>query len=206
MFNNLMSFPFFHQLESADCGPACLRMIAKYYGRNYSIQYLREHTFITREGVSMLGISDAAELIGFRTIGVRITLEQLNTEVFQPCILHWNQRHFVVCYKIKKGKYYVADPASKKLVYNEVELRRCWCSTLVEGKDTGVVLLLEPGPEFYVREEIEELKDSRFSFFSLSDTLQARTFSVDIGDVDSEYSATDYAVSYPNLSRYRDTR
>lgn len=80
------SFSHFLQLDSMDCGPSCLRMIAKYYGRSYSVQYLREHGFITREGVTMLGISDAAELIGFRTMGVRITLEQLRTEVPLPCI------------------------------------------------------------------------------------------------------------------------
>ena len=128
-------------------------MIAKYYGRSYSIQYLREQAFITREGVSMLGISDAGERIGFRTMGVKVTLEQLREEVPLPCILHWNQNHFVVLYKVKKGKYYVADPAAEKLVYTEVELARCWCSTVTEGKDTGAALLFEPGPDFYDREE-----------------------------------------------------
>lgn len=159
-------FPHYQQLDAFDCGPTCLRMIAKYYGRTYSVQYLREHAFISREGVSMLGISDAAELIGFRTMGVRITLEQLRTEVPMPCILHWNQQHFVVCYKIKNGKYYIADPASKKVSYGEKEIERCWCSTLVEGKETGAALLLEPGADFYDRGEIEERKDRRkFSFF-----------------------------------------
>ena len=105
-------FPYYYQLDSADCGPTCLRMIAKYYGRTYSVQYLREHAFITREGVSMLGISDAAQHIGFRTMGIRITLEQLEQEMPLPCILHWNQRHFVVCYKIRKGKFCIADPAA----------------------------------------------------------------------------------------------
>lgn len=158
-------FPHYQQLDAFDCGPTCLRMIAKFYGRTYSVQYLREHAFISREGVSMLGISDAAELIGFRTMGVRITLEQLRTEVPMPCILHWNQQHFVVCYKIKNGKYYIADPASKKVSYGEKEIERCWCSTLVEGKETGAALLLEPGADFYDRGEIEERKDRKFSFF-----------------------------------------
>lgn len=158
-------FPHYHQLDAFDCGPTCLRMIAKYYGCNYSIQYLREHAFISREGVSMLGISDAAELIGFRTMGVRVTMEQLRTEVPMPCILHWNQEHFVVCYKIKNEKYYIADPANKKVAYDEEELKCCWCSTLVEGKDTGAVLLLEPGPDFCDRGEMEQQKDRKFSFF-----------------------------------------
>ena len=85
-------FPHYQQLDSMDCGPSCLRMIAKYYGRSYSLQNLRERSFITRQGVSMLGISDAAESIGFRTRGVRISLEQLIEDVPLPCILHWNHR------------------------------------------------------------------------------------------------------------------
>ena len=161
----IKSFPHYHQLESADCGPSCLRMIAKYYGRSYSIQYLREQAFITREGVSMLGISDAAERIGFRTMGVKITLEQLRAEVPLPCVLHWNQNHFVVLYKVKNGKYYIADPATKKLVYEESELARCWCSTVVEGKDTGAALLFEPGPDFYDREEEDTRTGKGLSFF-----------------------------------------
>lgn len=161
----LSQFPHYIQLDSMDCGPTCLRMITKFYGRSYSLQYLREHAFITREGVSMLGISDAAEQIGFRTMGVRVTLEQLNTELPLPCILHWNQRHFVVCYKIKNGKYYIADPASKRLVYEKEEFEHCWFSTQVEGKDTGTALLLEPGPEFYDREEEVKDKKRELSFF-----------------------------------------
>ena len=161
----MLQFPLFKQLDAIDCGPTSLRMIAKYYGRTYSVSYLREHAFITREGVSMLGLSNAAELIGFRTMGVRITLEQLCTEVPLPCILHWNQRHFVVCYKIMNGKYYIADPAGKKVIYNEIELIRCWCSTSVEGKDVGTALMLEPGPDFYEKEDVGERQDRTFSFF-----------------------------------------
>ena len=161
----LSQFPHYIQLDSMDCGPTCLRMITKFYGRSYSLQYLREHAFITREGVSMLGISDAAEQIGFRTMGVRVTLEQLNTELPLPCILHWNQRHFVVCYKIKNGKYYIADPASKRLVYEKEEFEHCWFSTQVEGKDTGTALLLEPGPEFFDRDEDVKDKKRELSFF-----------------------------------------
>lgn len=85
-----------------DCGPSCLRMISKYYGKSYSLQTLRDKCYISREGVSMLGISEAAESLGFKTMGVKISFEQLVEEVQLPCILHWNQNHFVVCYKIKK--------------------------------------------------------------------------------------------------------
>jgi len=117
------NFPFTLQLDAMDCGPACLRMVAKHYGRSYTLQTLRQRSFITREGVSMLGISDAAETIGFRTTGVKINFEQLCNDVPLPCIAHWNQNHFVVVYRIKKhrsGKFtiYVADPARGLVKYN----------------------------------------------------------------------------------------
>ena len=130
-------FPVFAQLDQMDCGPTCVRMIAKYYGRTYSLQTLREKCFISRLGVSLLGISDAAESIGFRTSGVQITFEQLE-EIALPAILYWNQNHFVVCYKVKrsKGKYkiYIADPAGGRIIiYNEQELKKCWINTVEKG-------------------------------------------------------------------------
>ena len=99
----MSDFPHYHQLDSADCGPTCLRMIAWHYGRSYTLETLRERSFITREGVSMLGICDAAESIGMRTVGVKIGVEQLASEAMLPCILHWNQNHFVVLYKVGYG-------------------------------------------------------------------------------------------------------
>ena len=110
----MSSFPQFIQLDSMDCGPTCLRMIAKHYGKHYSLETLRQHSFITREGISMLGISDAAEYIGFRTSGVMISFEQLVEEAPLPCIVHWNQNHFVTVYDVKRNKkgyrIRVADP------------------------------------------------------------------------------------------------
>lgn len=90
------------QLDTMDCGPTCLRMIAKHYGKHNTLETLRQQSFITREGVSMLGISDAGEHVGFRTSGVMITFEQLVNDVQLPCIVHWKQNHFVVVYDIKK--------------------------------------------------------------------------------------------------------
>jgi ATP-binding cassette subfamily B protein len=90
------SFHYYQQIDAMDCGPTCLRMIAKYYGRSYSLQTLRENSFITREGVSLMGISDAAEKIGFRTTGLRLSFEKWAEDMTFPCILHWNQYHFVV--------------------------------------------------------------------------------------------------------------
>ena len=92
----LNSFPHYLQLDAMDCGPSCLRMIAKYYGKSYSLQTLRARSFITREGVSMLGISDAAESIGFRSMGVKVAFDKLLNEQPVPFIAHWNQEHFVV--------------------------------------------------------------------------------------------------------------
>lgn len=149
----MKTFPHYLQLDSMDCGPSCLRMIAKYYGKSYTLQTLRERSFITREGVSMLGVSDAAESIGLKTMGVKITFDQLISDVQLPCILHWNQNHFVVCYKIKRShdgnaKVYIADPASKKLVYEKEEFLKCWLSKKENLKDMGFALLLQPGVEF----------------------------------------------------------
>ena len=91
-----MAFPTYRQLDQMDCGPTCLRMIAKHYGRHYSLDSLRNISSITREGVSMLGISEAAEKIGFKTLAASVDFEQLDKEVSLPCIIHWNQGHFVV--------------------------------------------------------------------------------------------------------------
>ena len=159
------SFPHYRQLDAMDCGPTCLRMIAKYYGRSYTLESLREKSFLTREGVSMLGISEAAESIGFRTQGVRVSLQELEELCPLPCILHWNQRHFVVCYRIRKGRFYIADPAGGKAVYTREEFRRCWVSTQVEGNESGTALLLEPGPAFYEQEdEVADRKSLSFFF------------------------------------------
>lgn len=165
-----MFFPHYLQLDAMDCGPACLRMIAKHYGKHYSPQTLRERCFITREGVSMLGISDAAESIGFHTVGVRISFEQLVEDAVLPCILHWNQNHFVVCYRIKKhrnGEYdiHIADPASQKLRYTKEEFLKCWLSTKADGQERGTALLLEPGADFKDIEDEKEDKTRSMGYF-----------------------------------------
>lgn len=129
-----------------DCGPTCLRMVAKFYGKSYSVQYLRSRSYITRAGVSMLGISDAAESIGFRTKGYRLSWEDLSDEVPLPCIVHWKQHHFVVVYKIKKIRnevvVFVADPAVGLLKYKKDEFLKCWISTKQESEEIGTALLL----------------------------------------------------------------
>ena len=164
-------FPHYQQLDAMDCGPSCLRMIAKYYGKTYSLQTLREWSFITREGVSLLGVSDAAEHIGFRTIGVKTSFEQLSNEAKLPCILHWNQNHFVVCYDIKKRRnenvdIYIADPASRKLVYKKEEFLKCWLSKKENQQELGIALLLEPGPQFGEMEDERRSSRRNLMFFA----------------------------------------
>ena len=167
----IKGFPHYQQLDEMDCGSTSLRMIAKYYGKEYSAEMLRNHCHITRNGVSMLGISEAAEYLGFRTLGVKITMEQLAHDASLPCILHWNQNHFVVCYKVKKNRsgryrFYIADPASQKLCYTEEEFMRCWLSTSVQGRDCGMALLMVPGVNFGKRkEECENHRQSLGFFF-----------------------------------------
>lgn len=147
----------YRQLDSMDCGPTCLRMIAKFYGKSYSLQTLREKCHITREGVSMLGISDAAESIGFRTTGVKLTWEQFRDEMPLPCIVHWNQKHFVVVYDVDKmGLVTVADPAKGILKYKIEDFLKCWLQS--EDQLFGLALLVEPTPSFYMEEGEEENK------------------------------------------------
>uniref|UniRef100_UPI003FF0264A peptidase domain-containing ABC transporter n=1 Tax=Alistipes ihumii TaxID=1470347 RepID=UPI003FF0264A len=153
-----MMFPHYLQADDMDCGPTCLRMIAKFYGKNYSLQTLRKNCHISRNGVSMLGISDAAEQLGFRTSGVKIPWEKMRDEIPLPCIAHWEQDHFVVVYDIKRKKngkdlIYVSDPAQMRLVYTKDEFLRYWYSTEVKNEKVGTALLLEPTPKFYLEDD-----------------------------------------------------
>ncbi len=148
-----MEFPLYLQKDAMDCGPTCLRMVAKHYGKSYNLETLRQRSHITRDGVSLLGISRSAESIGFRTQGVKITFEELENDAPLPAIVHWNQNHFVVVYKIagKKGNemVHVADPAAGLVKFPKDEFIKCWASTVENGVAKGIALLLEPTPEFY---------------------------------------------------------
>lgn len=160
----MRSVPHYIQHDAMDCGPTCLRMVAAFYGKRYSLEGLREKSFITREGVSMLGISEAAEKIGFRSICVQVGYEKLQ-EAPLPCIIHWNQQHFVVVYKLNDKHVWVADPGAGKLKYTKEEFCNCWLSSRKNEEDTGVALLLEPTPEFYtIEDEGDEVNRRGFSF------------------------------------------
>lgn len=151
----MSAFPYYRQLETMDCGPTCLRMIARFYGKNFSLETLRHKTRRSRSGVSLLGISKAAEQIGFRTVGAKVSFSALEGTANLPCIAHWNQDHFVVIYKIKRGRVYVADPGRSLLSYPKKEFLEKW-QINHNPTEEGIVLFVEPTPSFYaVEEEID---------------------------------------------------
>ena len=157
------AFPFYKQLDAMDCGPSCLRMVARHYGKHFTLQTLREKSHLNKEGVSMLGIARAAEEIGMQTMGVTLTWERLRSEAPLPVIVHWKQNHFVVVYKIKKDRVYVADPAFGRTVYYREEFLKGWISTRKDGEAKGSLLLLQPTPDFLNQNE-EPLNKSGFSY------------------------------------------
>ncbi len=140
-------------MDANDCGPSSLRMVAKYYGKYYDAQYLRERCHITRDGVSIQGIVDAGEHIGMKTFPMTASFSVLRDEAPLPCIVHWQNRHFVVVYRIKPGKVYVADPAFGKITYSEEEFQKNWLQTPEAAhSEEGWVILLEPGASFFEQE------------------------------------------------------
>ena len=154
-----MKLQFFAQHDQMDCGPACLAMVSSHYGKGFGLQYLRDRSFITREGVSLLGISEASEKIGFKTISAKLKAGDFDKELL-PCILHWNQNHFVVLYKVNKnmfsGKlvYKIADPGYGFISLSEEKFKKSWLS---DG-EKGVALFLEPTEEFFKQTPPKEEK------------------------------------------------
>jgi ATP-binding cassette subfamily B protein len=165
-----MSFPFVKQPDGMDCGPACLKMVAEFYKMSFSLEMLRKRCYITREGVSFLGLSEAADSLGFKTLGIRIPFEMLSESVPLPCIVHWRQKHFVVVYKIVKDKVWVADPGLGLVKYSKDEFLRNWVSTVSDGKQVGLALIIEPTPALYEQDNIKEVRHGfsfLFSYFNL---------------------------------------
>ena len=154
-----MPFPKYTQSDIMDCGPTCLRIIALYYGRDVAINKARSLCYTSHDGTSLLGLSDALESLGFSSVGVKFGWSQLRDEAPLPCIVHWNQNHFIVVYKIAKhrGKWYVyvSDPAAGLLRYTEEQFLKSWLE--IKGPsvqpDKGIALLLEPTPAFYEQQE-----------------------------------------------------
>ena len=157
------------QHDSMQCGIACLQMVCKYFGREYSLDSLSKLCFATTEGVSMLGINEAANTLGLHTISARVTTTMLGKAPL-PSILHWDQKHFVVLYKVKKGKkFYVADPGKGLVTYGLDEFKQHWISTKSNGEDKGIAMFLETTPAFFTykmedEEHIKEKRSFRFLF------------------------------------------
>ena len=157
----MSSFPLIRQHDSMECGVACLAMVCKFFRIEYSIEYLSRICFATTEGVSLLGINETALQLGLRTISGRISINKL-WEAHYPCILHWNQNHFVVLYKDKKGNtFYIADPAKGLVKYYLEEFKKHWVSTQSGGEEKGIAMFLEPTPAFYEKKMDEEPKEER---------------------------------------------
>lgn len=179
-----MFFPHIHQLDAMDCGPTCLRMVAAHYGMTLRADVVRMACHTSRDGVSLLGLSDAGESFGFHTMGAKLSWEQLRDEAQLPCIVHWNQNHFVVVYRIvrhgRRWNVYVSDPGAGHLKYSQEQFLKSWIETnetdgVVDGPGRviisgssgaslpkGIALLLEPTPEFYrLRDEQPETSSAR---------------------------------------------
>lgn len=161
-----MAFPFYKQKDLKDCGPTCLKIIAKYYKKTISIEELRSLTETTRMGSSLLGLSEAADKLGFRSIGVKINLNKL-FEVPLPCILFWNKKHFVVLYKIKNNHLYVSDPAYGLIKYKKEDFLLYWIGNNVNNEtEEGIALIIEPTPIFFNSNFYINKSNFGFSFLS----------------------------------------
>lgn len=151
----MSKFPEFIQHDNMDCGVACIKIIAEYYGKSYTLSELKKICIPTREGVSMAAISQTLEEMGFRCVGGRITTEILENKSPLPCILHWSQNHFVVLYKINNGKFYISDPGVGLISYSKEEFEEKWVTTKTEKQDKGVALLI------YKQGELKDLSNAK---------------------------------------------
>lgn len=151
------------QFDAKDCGPACLKIIAKYYGKYYSLQYLRDQCGITREGVSFLDLSYASENIGLRSLSLKVTINDLRDKVSLPCIIYWASHHFIVVYKVTKHKVYVSDPAKGLLSYSHADFVKNWYN---EDEPFGFLMALEPMAHFK-HIEINQKRENHKKFENL---------------------------------------
>ena len=167
-FMRKINFPSYIQADAKDCGPTCLRIISKYYGKSISLQQIRNLSETTREGSSLMGLSDAAEKFGYKTLGLKIDFTTLIEDIPLPCICHWNKYHFVVIYKIDKtGKVYISDPSYGLITYSKEEFIRFWIGNNAdENTEEGVILVLETTPSFFQNEFDENKSKASFSFLS----------------------------------------
>jgi ATP-binding cassette, subfamily B, bacterial len=180
----MAKFPFYRQFDQMDCGPTCLRMIAQYYGKNYTIDFLRDKTSISRNGVSISGIAEAAEMIGLQTLSIAATFDMIAHDIPMPCIAYWKQRHFVVVTEIKPKQsiwarllrkksddweVHLADPAYGLITYSKEEFLRGWINKKNHDEETdeGIVLALETSPQFFQIETTDEPLSTKRRFSHL---------------------------------------
>jgi ATP-binding cassette subfamily B protein len=142
----LSEFPILLQQDNVDCGPTCLRMICHYFGRNFSVRFLRELSNKRPNGVSLFDLNEAAKELGLKTLGVKLDIVKVK-QAELPCIIHWRQNHFVVLHKIQNGKFYIADPARGLLTVEENGFFSKWLAG--DGAEIGYVLLIKPTVKFY---------------------------------------------------------
>lgn len=160
----MKKFPFYKQLDSMDCGPTCLRMIAQFHGKSYTIEELKNKTQKSKTGTSLLNISEAAEAIGMRTIGAKITFDKLRKEAPLPAVLHWKQDHFVVLYQIKSNKLLIADPAHGLIRIGIKDFIQYWTGAEENLQNSGIVLLMDPTPDFHLNQPEKKRKRSIWSY------------------------------------------
>jgi len=159
-------FPFMEQLDSQDCGPSCIRMIASHYGKNFPLEFFKENCSMFREGVSLAGLSNMAEKIGFRSLYVKVGFEKMAGNAPLPAIAYWNQDHFVVVYRIKDNKVYVADPGLGLITYSKKEFLSGWANSMKNGEEEGILLLLQPTPELFEQEDAKKQNKASFAFLT----------------------------------------
>lgn len=154
-------FYFIKQQETIKDGIACLAMIFRYHGKNYHLSKISEMCDTVNDGISMESISSIAERLGMHTIIGWISVNRLNRTTL-PCILRWDKDRFVVLRKIRRGKYYIADPTKGLICYNESEFKKYWINTICDREDKGVALFLKPSNAFF--EQVDEEFNSQNKF------------------------------------------
>ena len=163
------------QHDSMECGISCLSMVCKIFDREYNTSELYKICKATKEGVSLKAITETAQTIGLESVSVRISVKELMTHKLCS-ILHWNQNHFVVLYKVKKNRFYIADPAKGLVKYNLEEFKKHWVSTQSDGEEKGIAMFLEPTPAFYEKKMDEEPKEERSFKFLFGYIKQYRKY------------------------------
>ena len=170
-----MSFYFYRQHDAMQCGIACMAMVCKYYGRKCSFETLSNTCTITNEGVSMQALKQLAEALGFDVLCGKASLYQIK-DINYPCLLHWNQNHFVVLYKVKKNGFYIADPAKGHVKYDLEVFKKHWISTQSDGEEKGIAMFLEPTPAFYEKQTDEQPTEERSFKFLFGYIKQYRKY------------------------------